>query len=350
VLLQSHRLVHVGALPLCVLPSLVRAQDPIVKPTPTVTTTYRLAAPATAIARQLPDGRIEVRWSRVAGAVTYRVTRSVPNLQPEQAITPDPRDTAYVDSDVKAGYSYYYVLAAVNDAGGIGLKRGAAPVNATLSAGTTTTTATPASSPLEPVEVWTRGPQQFEVRWTGTGANSYDVTRVVYRGTATDPSQMDQSTGKFEMTTNVLRDAGHRYVDSFAAADYPRWVQYRIRSHALIGPGSTASSPPQLVPAQVTTTTAPASTTGSATTPTAPASTSVPPTLQASVAVGGSSALANVTAIAGAQWLSANPSVASVSADGTVTGRAGGTTSVVAVVPQADGSFRATVVRVTVTP
>jgi hypothetical protein len=331
---------------------MVRAQDPVIKPTPTITTTYRLAAPATVAARQLADGRIEVSWSRVAGAVAYRVTRSVPNLQPEQAITPDPRDTAYVDSDVKAGYSYYYVLAALNDAGGIGLKRGAAPVSAKISAGqtTTTTTTTAAPSPLEPVEVWTRGPQQFEVHWRRTGAKSYDVTRGIYRGTATDPSQMDQSTGKFEMITNVSGDAGQRYVDGFAAAGYPRWVQYRITSHGFFGIGSTASSPYQPVPAVVTTTTAPASTSGSATTPTAPTSTSVPPTLQASVAVGGSSALANVTGIADAQWLSANPSVASVSADGIVSGRAGGTTSVVAIVPQTDGSVRATVVRVTVTP
>ena len=49
---------------------------------------------------------------------------------------PNPSDTVYVDLDVKPGSTYYYLVAAVNEAGLPGLKRGSAPVVATAPAAT----------------------------------------------------------------------------------------------------------------------------------------------------------------------------------------------------------------------
>jgi uncharacterized protein YjdB len=50
------------------------------------------------------------------------------------------------------------------------------------------------------------------------------------------------------------------------------------------------------------------------------------------------------------QWTSLTPSIASVGADGTVTGLAAGTAQIVALAVQSDGAVRVTVVRVGVQP
>ena len=93
-------------------------------------TTERLPKPASITAAQQPDGRIRVVWSAVEGTARYRVLRSVPP-DPSRAVTlPNPTDTQYVDSDVKAGSTYYYLVSAVNEAGIDGLRIGSAPVTA----------------------------------------------------------------------------------------------------------------------------------------------------------------------------------------------------------------------------
>jgi hypothetical protein len=100
-------------------------------------TTDRLPKPAGATAAQQRDGTILVAWHPVAGAQSYKVTRSVPPAGATRLTLPAPSDTQYVDRDVKAGSTYYYLVSAVNDAGIEGLRSGTAPVTATLSSTST---------------------------------------------------------------------------------------------------------------------------------------------------------------------------------------------------------------------
>jgi hypothetical protein len=109
--------------------SALGAQD-VTKPRST-TTTYRLPKPASVTAAQQPNGRIRVVWSAVDGAVRYQLYRSVPPVAASTVTLPNPSDTQYVDTDVKAGSTYYYVVSAVNEAGTPGLKAGTTPVTAT---------------------------------------------------------------------------------------------------------------------------------------------------------------------------------------------------------------------------
>lgn len=107
------------------------AQDPVIKPG-TTATLDRLPVPTSVTARQLADGRIELRWNAVEGAARYEVWRSVPPGAQTVVTRPNPSDTTYIDSDVKVGSTYYYMVAAVSANGAIGLKAGSQPVKATI--------------------------------------------------------------------------------------------------------------------------------------------------------------------------------------------------------------------------
>lgn len=95
----------------------------VTKPGPT----DRLPAPAMITAVQVPDGTIRVTWSTVEGALGYTLARSVPPVPIAPVTLANPSDTVYIDRDVKSGSTYYYLVAAVNEAGLPGLKRGSAP-------------------------------------------------------------------------------------------------------------------------------------------------------------------------------------------------------------------------------
>jgi hypothetical protein len=109
------------------------AQEPTIKPTPEPTATVaRLPVPTGVTARQRDDGTIEVRWNAVQGAVRYDLWRSVPPGGQTLINRPDPAATTYIDTDVKVGSTYYYVVAAVNTNNISGLKAGAQPVTPTI--------------------------------------------------------------------------------------------------------------------------------------------------------------------------------------------------------------------------
>jgi hypothetical protein len=113
-------------------PFATRAQD-VIKPTAGARGA-RLPAPKTVTATQESDGRIRVVWDAVPGATSYRIVRSVPPA-PMAALSPNRTDTVFFDSDVNAGSTYYYQVAAVDEGGSIGLNKGAsAPVKAVRSA------------------------------------------------------------------------------------------------------------------------------------------------------------------------------------------------------------------------
>lgn len=125
------------------------AQDPVDKPRTDPTTLDRLPAPTSVTARQLPDGRIEVRWNAVEGAARYDVWRSVPPAPQMMVSRPNPADTTYIDTDVKAGSTYYYVIGAVARGGTTtGLRAGSRPVTATTVA-TGLRVSDPGTGPVE---------------------------------------------------------------------------------------------------------------------------------------------------------------------------------------------------------
>jgi hypothetical protein len=115
----------------------VTSGQEVTKPRPT---TERLPKPAGVTAEQQRDGTILVRWQPVPEALSYKVTRSVPPAGATRLTLPMPSDTQYVDRDVKAGSTYYYLVSAVNAAGMEGLRVGTVPVSATLSSGSTAAT------------------------------------------------------------------------------------------------------------------------------------------------------------------------------------------------------------------
>ena len=111
----------------------------------------RLPQPATATASQLPDGRIQVVWSAVDGARSYKLIRSVPPSGARAVSLPNPSDTQYVDTDVQAGSTYYYVVSAINEDGIEGLKKGIQSVKAV----TASTPMRDAGDPEVPTETGT---------------------------------------------------------------------------------------------------------------------------------------------------------------------------------------------------
>jgi hypothetical protein len=168
-------------------PVRVGAQDPVVKPT-TNGTYDRLPAPAKITATQQSDGRIRVAWSPVEGAARYALTRSVPNIGSGLVARPNPLDTTYVDADVRAGYYYYYVVFAVNDAGVGGMKVSAPPVISTMTVGTTTTAAVPSRVIEPPARVAASlDPYPYaSASWTTSQSGvRFDVERGTVSGTDT---------------------------------------------------------------------------------------------------------------------------------------------------------------------
>ncbi len=108
--------------------------------------TDRLPRPSAVSASQLPDGRLRVVWTAVDGAARYKIIRSVPPAGTSIVAPANARDTMYVDTDVKAGSTYYYVVSAINEAGIEGMKGGAS-VKATAVVAAADTTPTPAAVP-----------------------------------------------------------------------------------------------------------------------------------------------------------------------------------------------------------
>lgn len=109
--------------------------------------TDRLPRPAGVTALQHQDGTILLTWQAIAGAVSYKVTRSVPPAGGTTLKLPHPSDTQYVDRDVKAGSYYYYVVSAVNEANIEGMKAGASLKALTATAATSARASDPETDP-----------------------------------------------------------------------------------------------------------------------------------------------------------------------------------------------------------
>lgn len=334
---------------LALLPVPAWSQDVIKPPGGTTTIIERLPAPMPT-ARQLPDGRIEVRWPAVEGAVKYDIRRSVPPAAQTVISRPNPAETTYVDADVKAGSTYYYAVAAIDSAGTMGLRAGTPPVTATTTPGTTTTTtttstpttATGSSTETVDITVYVTAPNPPSLRLTfPSSPYGGRLERWIFRASTTDPTQLDP----LSKTITSLGDipaSGSSANDSLASATYPRWVKYQLVRQGVFAESYTHVSAPLLIPAATTTTTTTTPVTAS------PSATIVTAAL-ATVAAGATISVSSAGG-SGARWLSLNESVATVDQSGTVTGRAAGSTRVIAATTASDGSLKVVAIPVTVTP
>jgi hypothetical protein len=221
------------------------AQDPITKPTTgTTSTLVRLPTPLPVVVRQLADGRIQVTWKRLTGATSYALRRSVPPAG-IVALAERPTDTVYYDSDVKAGSTYYYNVAGVGSDGMIGLWAGGS-VQATLTAGATSTSTTPRAP--APVEVAPAGSLRFLVRWQGSSmASRYEVRRLEFRPSATDSMKPDGGS-PLVTTSSVGTREREEFRDSLPPSASARLVAWDVSMYKLLGGYEHAQTPTSSCP------------------------------------------------------------------------------------------------------
>jgi hypothetical protein len=338
-------LVALTALVAAVAP-LARAQDPVIKPT--TTAPVRLPLTREVFARQLPDGRIQLVWSAIEGAESYQITRSVPGVGAGIVSQPNPADTVYLDPDVVAGRTYYYVVAGVNGAG-IGLKKGAAPVTATRSAAAgSVTTWTPR---IDSVRAWVRPESPSASEYRAYGALPLGSTVTFERVDVEDPKAawVVQSTKKLDSYNSYSEGSSIGWGETMLGKRF-QWRATLVDAAGVrVGPvtsnvitiGSAGGSP---APGGGTVaggaTLAPGTPLGQVTVSLAtPTSISVGATVSLTGVLGGTTAL---------HWVSLDEGSATVTASGMVTGRAAGQARILAIGRASDGTVRVTSVQVTV--
>lgn len=319
------------------------AQD-VIKPTTTTTTTaIRLAAPTGLAARQLPDGRILLTWKPVAGAVGYSIWRSVPPAV-TALVSEGQTDTLFYDTDVKAGSYHYYQVAALNAAGGVGLKAAPpTPVNATISS--TVAAGTGAVAPVAIRQIAQNGTTHFvylTVYYGGRAGLRLALERAVVTTQALTWTQ--------RMITQTLRagDSTTGLGDPFDA--FPAGTVLRYRVFAVDSATGNRSAPVEssdfIVPQTAVVSTSTASAAAATPVGNVVVSMATPVTIRVGATASLTTALGGMTA---RRWVSLHEGIATVDAAGTATARAAGQAQVVAVGLAADGSVRVSVVRVTVT-
>ena len=321
----------------------VVAQDagPVTKPLsePNLSTD-RLPAPKPS-ARQGTDGKITVTWAPVEGAISYRLWRSVPPTPQAVVTLANPQATSYVDADVKAGSTYYYLVAAVNEGGIEGLRGATTPVAATMSADGTT------AAPTVKASITQQDPLRVFVSFNMANAASYEIERVVSGSSqSADPSKIDyrfQQHLRWSVSSTSI-------TDPIPSEPYLRSVIYFVRARLSNGVVTGAGRSEELIlPAKIGTT---SSTTGTSTSyngSSATGSTTLTVAALATLTTGATTSLGSAGG-SSARWLSLNDAIATVDASGTVTARAGGTTQVLAVSTSPDGSVRVVAIPLAVKP
>ena len=301
-------------------------QEPVTKPTASAPGTGdRLPLPRNVKAVQGPDGRIVVTWSPVSGATAYAITRSVPP-DPATAVTPNVTDTMFVERQVTAGKTYYYVISGVNDVA-TGMKAGAS-VKATRSFD-------PSGANLTPTNVVARYDSAYNrvyLSWAGPS----DASFIIYRS-GVEVGRDNTLPGEFTMP---------------APAPGTR-IQLQVRTQDRYGNWSPLASSNELV---IPSTAAPSS--GGPTAPSGPISSTGPAgtiavTIGSAITlrVGGSASAGSALGGASAsRWVSLDEGIATVDGSGTVSARAAGRARLLAITGAADGSVRVTLVQVTVSP
>ena len=335
----------------------VVAQDagPVTRPLSetNIPSTDRLPAPKPS-ARQGSDGAIVVSWAPIEGAVSYRVWRSVPPAPTAAVTLQNPQQSSYVDADVKTGSTYYYLVAAVNQAGIEGLRAGTTPITAMISYSPSTV-----KPPTVTASVTQQDPLRVYVSFNVADAVAYEIQRTVYSSPSADPSRIDY-TRPFNFLFSMIQPS---MTDPLGSQPYARSVSYAVRARLASGFMGPAGKAELLIPAATVTTTTGGTTTGGPTTGgttsttgttsysggSATGSTTLTVAAVATLTTGATTSLGSAVGSA-ARWLSLNDAIATVDASGTVTARAGGTTQVLAVSSSSDGSVRVVAIPVTVKP
>ncbi|HEY5911157.1 MAG TPA: metallophosphoesterase [Verrucomicrobiae bacterium] len=134
--------------------------------------TYTIGGPAlpaapTGLTAQAGDAQVALSWNAVAGATSYNAKRAAGTPSgPYTTVASGLTTTAYTDTGLNNGTTYYYVVSAVNGAG-------QSPDSAYAGA----TPQAPAP-PSTPVLTATGGRRTVTLTWTAsTGATSYTIKR-----------------------------------------------------------------------------------------------------------------------------------------------------------------------------
>ena len=142
---------------------------------PAVVPTQPPAQPSAPSASEQSDTEIEVTWSAVSGATSYRLYRSTSSGGTYTQIGDDISALRYLDTGRSASTEYFYQLEACNSAG----------CSATRSpAGSATTQATPVAPAQPPApSVSAQSDTEIEVTWNAvSGATSYKLYRSTSSG------------------------------------------------------------------------------------------------------------------------------------------------------------------------
>lgn len=304
------------------------------EPTPVIVPA-QLPATRQVWTQQMPSACVVVGWDPVPGARSYNLGRSLGTngYQRVTDVAPGP-STLYYDSHVQAGVRVSYTVTAVDSTGRAGLRatsRDFIPQETPPPA--VNCAAAPVVAPPANV-VATKSANGVLVQWTGRSEIArYEVTHLV------DGGIVGINTSTINTLSFPLAVGSHRF--DVVAVDYKGVMSQAGSSNTLV-----------LQASDIAPTDPPAGGSGGSGGGT---SLSAPQTAELSFAVSTAitlraGATSRGTAPAGSQWLSLDPAVASVNADGTIKARAAGEARVVALSPSGSGGIRVTVVRVVVTP
>jgi hypothetical protein len=322
----SHTLVHMGLsiLMTSVSADPLHAQDPVQKPVSRPAAADRLPMPQSVTVRQT-GGTITVEWRGVEGAKSYVLGRAVGNegFRRLLDVSTGP-DTIYVDRQVTPGVRHVYTITPISQSDVSG-------VRATSEAIVPSAT----SSPRAPITVRADlvAPNAISVTWRGSALipARYEVTHWL-------DGRLIGNLGRVDGASLLRRDlppGAHHFEVKAIHADGVAMNAVRSNVVQIDAAAPGTSEPPTTPTSPVTTATA------------SDASAAVLVTMAAPVTlrVGGSTSLPVAV-----QWTSLQSGIASVSGDGTVTGRAAGIAQIVALGTSGDGTVRVTVVRVVVQP
>jgi hypothetical protein len=309
-------LVLLAALPM----AQAMAQRPLPSgPVTAPTATGRLTAPRGVTVQQTAPGEITLTWNSVPGAKSYVIGRAVGSEGFRRMLDASTgAETVYVDRRSAAGVKHVYTITPISSADVSGIRATSGSIVPTAPSGGA---GAPAAAAFIVAQAY--GPD-IVLRWQGTGGASVYWYRPFVDGIPEAPTRLTQSS----VTIRGMPPGRHRF--ELVAASVLGGRQSVVATSAEVTIAATTTGG--------TATGTPATTT-SGTTGFVP---SAPPV---TVRVGGT-----ITASAQGQWSSLAPSIASVAADGTITGRAVGSTSVVALAVEPGGAMRVTVVRVDVLP
>src|SRR6185437_12618091 len=190
-----------------------------------VTATTLLNAPASLTATAVSGTEIDLLWTPVNDATSFKIERSI-NQTTWTALAPNPalngNSSSYNDTTASAGTTYYYRISAI-DAAGTSIP---------------STTATALTKPATPVLTATvASATSISLSWVAiTGATSYVI---------------ESSNDGGNTWANLPSQSGTTYVNTGLTAD----TQYKYRIHAV---NATGSSPTGSVSTITTTLLAPA--------------------------------------------------------------------------------------------